>query len=484
MSTIVFETLAPPSPPEPAIGDAALTLGGFGFARGLSAGAVGDGELWLQSASGGVTPPPVAFCIGDGALQLAATYGFGTGVLPPAQGDGILAATGRGSAARQVGDGAVVLTGFGSELRSPPTTGDDTVRLSARVKARTRLSSIQTALLHVNLMLAAAPRARWRGTRHLQSQASLGDTLGLILRELLTTSLALGERNHISAIAVEQLVDALLLGDAVNTELEAMSLIAEALALGATLDPLRIGTLVSGLMLGANVAETLTATLRWADELRLRAALQPGVLRLVVLTDRMNVAARTRASADVHVALRDHLGAVVRVHLDSGEYVAWVMNTQSKALSRYTNYPFNSFLPLAGTVYGATDTGLYRLGGDTDAGEPIHARIRQGMSAFGSQLKKSFPSMYLGYTASGDLRLSVVAADLRTGERIAHAYRLRARAADSVREGRVKVGAGLQSVYFDYVIENIDGADFGLDVIEFLPLRVDRRVRGNSSGRR
>lgn len=484
MSTILFETLAPPAPPDPAIGDSAFTLGGFGFARGFGAGALGDGELWLQPATGSVAPPGVAFCIGDGAVQLAPTYSFGLGVMPPAQGDAVLAAEGRGSAASQVGDGAVTLAGFGSELRQPPTTGDDTVRLNAGVKARTRLSSIQTALLHVNFALAAAPRARWSGTRHLRSQARLGDALGLILRELLTTTIALGAHHHISAIAVEQMVDALLLGDAVESELEARALIAEAVALGATLDPLRIGTLVSGLTLGARVAETLTATVRWLDELRLQAVLSPSVLRLVVLTDRAKFAAAVSERAEVHVVLRDHLGAMVRVHLDSGEYVAWVMNTQSKAMSRYTNYPFNSFLPLAGTVYGATDTGLYRLGGETDAGEPIHARIRQGMSAFGSQLKKAFPSMYLGYTASGDLRLSVVAADPRTGERIAHAYRLRARAADSVREGRVKVGAGLQSVYFDYVIENIDGADFGLDVIEFLPLRVDRRVRGNSSGRR
>lgn len=484
MSTILFETLAPPTPPVPGVGESGMTLNGFGFARGLNAGALGDGELWLQAASDGVAPPAVAFCIGDGAVKLAATYSFGSGVMPPAQGDAVVTVTGRGSAASQVGDGALMLAGFGSELRQPPTTGDDTVRLSAGVKARPQLSSIQTALMHVNLALAAKPRARWRGTRHLQSRAAFGDTLGLILRELLTTTVALGERNHIAAIAVEQMIDALLLGEAVDTELDAVMLIAEAVALGATLNPIRIGSLVSGLVLGASVAETLTATVRWLDELRLQAVLRPSVLRLVVLSDRVKLATAMSERAEAYLVLRDRLSAMVRVHLDSGEYVAWVMNTQSKAVSRYTNYPFNSFLPLAGTVYGATDAGLYRLGGDTDAGEPIHARIRQGMSAFGSQLKKAFPSMYLGYTASGDLRLSVVAADPRTGERSAHAYRLRARAADSVREGRVKVGAGLQSVYFDYVIENIDGADFGLDVIEFLPLRVDRRVRGNSSGRR
>ncbi|MGO1000766.1 hypothetical protein ACTOWK_07265 [Lysobacter sp. CA196] len=476
--------MAPPQAPEPAVADGALTLSGYGFARGLGEAAIGDGELWVLPESGGVAPPPVAFCIGDGALQLAATYGYGAGVLPPAHGDGLLVGIGQASAFGQVGDGAITLTGFGSELRVPPTNGEDAVRLNADLRIRSRLSAVQTALLHVNVALSATPRARWQGTRHLHSQATLSESLGLILRELLATAVALGDRSTLSATAVEHMVDALLLGDAVDTEWDALALVAEALAFGAMLDPLRIGTLISGLTVGATTADSLVAAERWLDEVRLQAALRPGVVRIVALTDRLALSSGARERLDAHVLLQDCLGALVRIHLDSGEYIAWVMNTQSQSLSQYTNYPFNSYLGLAGITYGAADTGLYRLGGNTDAGEPIHARIRQGMSAFGSQLKKGFPSLYLGYTANGDLRLSVVAADPRTGERVAHAYRLRARAADSVREGRVKVGAGLQSVYFDYVIENIDGADFALDVIEFLPLRVDRRVRGNSSGRR
>lgn len=484
MSTIVFESLAPPTPVPPAVGDGALSMVGFGFARGLSEGGVGDGSLWLEAMQGGVTPPPVGFCIGDAALVLAATYSHGAGVFPPAQGDATLLAVGQGSASSQVGDGAVMLTGFGSELRIPPITGTDAVRLNAGLRARMRLSAVQMALLRVELGLSAMPRARWQGTRHLRSHAALGEHLGVILRELLRTAVELGDHARISATAVEQMVDALLLGAAVESEWEARTLVTEALALGASLDPIRIGALVSGLAIGSSVVDTLTATARWIDELRLAASLSPGAVRIVTVTDELKLSSLPRNQLQAHVVLRDHLGLVVRVHLDSGEYVAWVMNTQSKSLSRYTRYPFNSFLSLAGAVYGATDTGLYRLGGDTDAGEPIHSRIRQGMSAFGSQLKKGFPSMYVGYTASGDLRLSVVVADPRTSERTAHSYRLRARAASSVREGRVKVGAGLQSVYFDYVIENIDGADFSLDVIEFLPLWVERRVRGNSGGHR
>jgi hypothetical protein len=41
------------------------------------------------------------------------------------------------------------------------------------------------------------------------------------------------------------------------------------------------------------------------------------------------------------------------------------------AASQFTNQPFTSFLTLGGLVYGTTPDGLYLIGGDDDAGEPI-----------------------------------------------------------------------------------------------------------------
>jgi hypothetical protein len=96
---------------------------------------------------------------------------------------------------------------------------------------------------------------------------------------------------------------------------------------------------------------------------------------------------------------------------------------------------------------------------------------------------KGIDAAYLGYTAAGDLLLKVVKADSTTGAREAHVYRLYATGAGSMREGRVKVGKGLEAVYYDFQVENVDGAAFDVDVIEIIPVAAQRRVRGNAGGK-
>ncbi|MGH8081870.1 MAG: hypothetical protein ACREP7_14950, partial [Lysobacter sp.] len=182
--------------------------------------------------------------------------------------------------------------------------------------------------------------------------------------------------------------------------------------------------------------------------------------------------------------LRDSLQLMFRLQLEDGEYVAWVMNTESRSLAKYTNYPFNSFMRVGGKYYGATDTGIYLLEGDNDDGDAIRGKLRAGLSSMGSRLLKRFPYVYFGYTATGDVLLKVVVANAEDAVREAHVYRLAARAAGDMREGRVPVGRGLKNVYWDWVIENVDGAQLAIDTVEFLPMQLERRVRGNSSGKR
>ena len=126
---------------------------------------------------------------------------------------------------------------------------------------------------------------------------------------------------------------------------------------------------------------------------------------------------------------------------------------------------------------------MKRLGRPDDDGEAIGARLRLGMSSLGTRRQKPIASGYLGYTSSGDLRLKVIVADSETGEREAHTYRLYVTGASSQREGRIKVGKGLKAAYYDFQIENVDGAGFDLDVIEILPIVLESRLRGNAGAK-
>jgi len=48
LTTNLFETMAPPQAPEPAFGNADISLSGYGFARGLADAAIVDGELYAD----------------------------------------------------------------------------------------------------------------------------------------------------------------------------------------------------------------------------------------------------------------------------------------------------------------------------------------------------------------------------------------------------------------------------------------------------
>lgn len=344
-------------------------------------------------------------------------------------------------------------------------------------------SSLQTAVLRARLGLSGDGAIGFDGTARLTDSLSLDDALSLVFRELLADGLTLGDTLAIDYAAIARMVDALLLSGAVDTSAEAFAVIHEAMTFGVVGGGYPLVPLDDSLELGDSIAQTYAAIARLVDALALEAGMTPTATLAVVMADTLALGTTQDTHLDAVSVLRDRLDFVLQFAIDDEQYVAWSMNTDSKAASRYTNYPFNSFMRIGDRYYGATDAGLYRLGGADDAGEPINAALRLGMSSLGTRVLKRIASGYLGYTSSGDLRLKVIVADSTTGAREAHVYRLYATGAGSAREGRIKVGKGLKSVYYDFQVENVDGADFELDVIEILPIYLERRIRGNAGGK-
>lgn len=166
------------------------------------------------------------------------------------------------------------------------------------------------------------------------------------------------------------------------------------------------------------------------------------------------------------------------IKLDDGEYVAWVINTESKAVSRYTNYGFNSFArhQHSDKYYGAKPDGVYLLAGADDDGDAIDAVVRSGMTDFGMAAVKAIPLAYLGLTTDGQMVMRMITTSNEGGEKIAHWYRLEERAAAALRETRIKIGGGLESVWWQWELVNVDGADFEVSSIRWLPAILSRRI--------
>lgn len=191
----------------------------------------------------------------------------------------------------------------------------------------------------------------------------------------------------------------------------------------------------------------------------------------VLLRDGFVAGESTDALADILAALTDGFYATLTVATGADEYTAWVMTTQTKAVRRYRDFPFNSFAVLDGELWGAAADGIYRMGGTTDAGAAIAAAIRTGALDFGSQSMKGAPLVYIGATTSGELLLRVQATTIR-GEDLQQTYRMVPAVTGAPREHRVPLGRGFRSVYWTFELANdTDGAAFEVHAWHVVPLQ-------------
>lgn len=163
------------------------------------------------------------------------------------------------------------------------------------------------------------------------------------------------------------------------------------------------------------------------------------------------------------IKLPSEIAQGVAVNIDAG-----------MPISEYSNFTFNSLTSFKGSVYGASDTGLYVLEGDTDEGEGISASLSSLMLDFGTSRLKRIRSAYLGYTSDSQLVLKV--RSVSDGQLHEHWYKACPVTADAPREGQIYVGQGLRSRYWQFELTNVDGGDFEIDQLELYPLVLTRRV--------
>lgn len=137
--------------------------------------------------------------------------------------------------------------------------------------------------------------------------------------------------------------------------------------------------------------------------------------------------------------------------------VAWLMNTETTAVSWYNNFDFESIAQLPDKVLAVGPDGLYELSGSTDSGERIDAKVVSGFTDFGVAQTKRVDNLYFGYTSEG--RISVTTETYESGHPPS-TYYLERRNASAPRNSRVTPGKGLWGRYWRMTIRNVDGADF------------------------
>ncbi len=174
--------------------------------------------------------------------------------------------------------------------------------------------------------------------------------------------------------------------------------------------------------------------------------------------------------------LKEGIGFSIGITLGDETHTTWVMNTEGQAFRQYDNYPFNSYAKIGDRYFGASADGIYELVGDTDDGEPIAAHLRTGLMNFGTMQMKRFEMAYMGLATDGTMRLKVITTSPQ-GDKIAYYYRMNERPTPVAQENRIKIGRGLESVYWSFELSNEDGADFEVSDMELLPMVLNNRFR-------
>lgn len=339
-------------------------------------------------------------------------------------------------------------------------------------------TTLPTLVVESLMQLGSPARGSALAASRVQDDVLFGDHLAVVFQQLSDEGVVFSSLPTVTYVMVGRVVEQLLLQGAASSYGDAVETIVAALVFGAAMEALSHEASVDTIALSALVADLYTAAEQQIEALILAAGANPSHTAMTLVSESVQLGAALAGSAEFAQAVVEGVGFAAHLTLDSGEYVAWVMNTESHGTTTYANYPFNSFARVGGVYYGACSTGLRRLEGNDDTGDKIQARIRIGLSALGTRLLKRVPDAFIGYTSDGTLLLRVITVGEATGEKEASTYKLAPRPASVVRENRFQIGRGLKSVDWDFEIENVDGADFDIASIEFRPLVLSRRTRG------
>ena len=152
-----------------------------------------------------------------------------------------------------------------------------------------------------------------------------------------------------------------------------------------------------------------------------------------------------------------------------------VMNTDTMAVSEYSNYEFTSFANFGGMTLALHRNGnIYQLGGDTDAGSEIDAAFETGMDDMGSQKTKRLLALTVGLRSDGETQYRAHRFN-EYGEYIS----IDSTEEETIETRKLQSEKTKLSRVIGIEMSNVDGSDFAVDSME-LDVRLSPRRSGGS----
>lgn len=369
------------------------------------------------------------------------------------------------------GLGAYGETAFGADA-AVPDDGIDRVEESLALAAAA--AGVPINVLVDSLHATGSPYAFAQKFESLNDEVAWSERMAVVWRLLAAegidlTGTALGNLRKL-AVAI----DAIHAAGVVGTRLEAKVEIAQVLTISTLL---RSGWKVEASDSTA-FQDALTATLRMLgtalDTLGFNDIAGAGVRFLAVAGEGVEFAADLTAMRQLFERLRDDVLLYTTLRLaDGSEWVGWVLN--EGAPSEYINFPMNGLAAFDKRYFGTSTDGFYLLEGEDDEGEQIDASFLTAFTDFGTGQLKGQVEAYVALSTDGtQLVFKVLNVDKR-GDLIESIY-TQPVTAGALHNEKMKIGKGLEGTYWQFGLENVEGADFEIDSLDFRPLILTRRI--------
>lgn len=159
-----------------------------------------------------------------------------------------------------------------------------------------------------------------------------------------------------------------------------------------------------------------------------------------------------------------------RGNVASSGTTTYTVNMASGATTTYSGFSFNSImLAEDGNRYGLNGSGIFLIGGATDAGSSIAASIDMGQIKTGASQSR-VPHAYSGVVSGTYMKLVV------TDRASSYEYLSRSFDAADLYVHRFDLGLGIREDWLGMKIQNVSGADFSLATFSVLSAGSSRRI--------
>lgn len=276
-------------------------------------------------------------------------------------------------------------------------------------------------------------------------------------------------------VRVVALIDSIAISGAVDNWHEAVDLVADAIALTSLLEIAPLELVNDTVAFAALAAQWGTAVSAIVEALAITGTALAGLTLTTVIADDVDFTGSALSVLTAVDTLSDTVGFYVSFRLGDEIYRGYVLNAANKAPSEYTNFEFNSMAQLGSRTFMAGAAGLFELTGSDDAGTEIEALVRTGLLSIADGKMARVDSAYVGYASDGTMVLKATVTSF-SGEKQEHWYQLKEQNAPVPREGRIKLGLGLKSVYWQFELVNVSGSTLDLDSIRLHRVVLDRRI--------